>query len=723
MAEPQVSFKIGTDNLPAIEDGSLIVKTDTKQLFVDDGSQRYEIGPYDIVKTWTEAEHVELTLTDDEIEIIQSNNHCRIVLDNAPGYKTFLYKYEVNISNEYIDFYSATNKGNVWVGAVDVLEKKLIIDKKDQNSVLVIHFTGSDSKLTADITFDKAYDAYTKDNKLLVGVKGDATYILQYANISSTVAQRYIIFKNLQTSRSDPDVKINTATVTFAPGAITFAYSSLSVPQSSELIKRTGELQFNYTGTDFGDSTTFNLTSKDIDLLDNYYTHMKLRILVMPVMKQYIFHPASFDHTYSYFTFETIVDESNSENQGYVAKIVKSELTLVVTKKEALATKASVDTLSTDVNNKLDKITTSYSKARVYAVTSGGTQTSYSVSTNPVSLDIPVVDINGQLHVSLIPTDSNSATSKKYVDDAVAGGGGSDTHITWDSDNNATFPANITATKFIGDGSGLTGISTDGELVVAHFTTVDDVRVCDKTFEELTSAKTAGKALIAYDSNVLFTLHSVSTSKIRFCHNRLHDKTTTDPGIYNISEYWLDLNSDNTTNFSGVGTDFYTTYQVDDTFALKTDFDSMVVSISYDDTTLDYTSDKTFTEIHDAIVNKKSVFLSYLPTGQYYTLESYSASNIIFTITYTSPMPTGVQVVQDQVSISSENVISPRTVRQTEIKNYDEIISKIFSGSESVGNSLALGGTDASGWQKKITYGTADPSGGEDGDIYIQLQS
>ena len=719
MAEPQVSFKIGTDNLPAIEDGSLIVKTDTKQLFVDDGSQRYEIGPYDIVKTWNKSATGPIPLTTDEITVLNSNNSSRIVISGTPT--RYLYRYSNTL------FYSGASIDEESALAARIVDdpnstsgKSVGIFKLDDDKVFVVEFTSEGSQIKSSATFEDTLSAY-ENGKFLIGISNATTYLLQNYAPATVNALPSFQFLYMNTRPSGSKIVTETGTLVFRPDRINFAYNKFDTLNSTalantyvtktELENKTHLISLQYSRSlSTSDTVQIDLSDSDIKYIQENYYHT--RIKVQDNDADYIFYPSYVVLLAGVaFNYETLADDIN--NPGYQAYLTSGYTTLTINKRDKVATANSL-------NKKLDKITTSSSKARVYAVTSSGTQTSYSVSTNPVSLDIPMIDTNGQLHVALVPTDSNSATSKKYVDDAVAGGGGSDTHITWDSENNATFPANITATKFIGDGSELTGISRDSDVLVAKFTKPGSTYVCNKTFSEIKAAIDAGKSVTAVvNSQSGYAIRNVYDDSVTFT---LTLSSKAGPGC-NVRDVSMTLHSDGSTSYGTALTWMYSKDNADSTFALKTDFDSMVVSISYDDATSGYTADKTFTEIHDAIVNKKSVFLSYLPTGQYYTLESYSASNIIFTVTYTSPMPAGVQVVQDQVSISSENVISPRTVRQTEIKNYDEIISKIFSGSESVGNSLALGGTDASGWQKKITYGTAAPSGGEDGDIYIQLQS
>lgn len=81
---------------------------------------------------------------------------------------------------------------------------------------------------------------------------------------------------------------------------------------------------------------------------------------------------------------------------------------------------ALVSRISTLEDSKLDKVTSTASATRVYAVTSDGTQRTYPISAGVMIADAVVVRLKGnnagQILVPLIPLEPGHASSKDYVD-------------------------------------------------------------------------------------------------------------------------------------------------------------------------------------------------------------------------------------------------------------------------------------------------------------------
>lgn len=72
----------------------------------------------------------------------------------------------------------------------------------------------------------------------------------------------------------------------------------------------------------------------------------------------------------------------------------------------------------TDLSGKLDKVTTTATLNRVYAINKDGTQSTQSMSTGADNSSIALRTNTGTLRVTT-PTDNNDAATKKYVDDIV----------------------------------------------------------------------------------------------------------------------------------------------------------------------------------------------------------------------------------------------------------------------------------------------------------------
>ena len=106
---------------------------------------------------------------------------------------------------------------------------------------------------------------------------------------------------------------------------------------------------------------------------------------------------------------------------------------------------ANIKTLSTynEITNKLvtqnDVIPKSTSHSVVYGTDSRGNQTTHPISYSYNESGIVNRDDDFEISVPLIPLSNNDATSKKYVDDAVAGAGGGLTEIVADDIYFSTF--------------------------------------------------------------------------------------------------------------------------------------------------------------------------------------------------------------------------------------------------------------------------------------------
>ena len=87
-----------------------------------------------------------------------------------------------------------------------------------------------------------------------------------------------------------------------------------------------------------------------------------------------------------------------------------------------------------DADTKLDKVTSTASTARLYAITANGTNIVTPVAADLVNSSVVLRDIQGRFHVSY-PFYATQAANKQYVDDAIAAipaipsGGGSSTTI------------------------------------------------------------------------------------------------------------------------------------------------------------------------------------------------------------------------------------------------------------------------------------------------------
>lgn len=79
-------------------------------------------------------------------------------------------------------------------------------------------------------------------------------------------------------------------------------------------------------------------------------------------------------------------------------------------------------------------------------------------------------------------------------------------------------------------------------------------------------------------------------------------------------------------------------------------------------------------------------------------------------------MKADVTSLSSSVSTLSSNVASLQGALNTVTQN----VASLTNGTSSAGNALKLGGQSASYYQKAITSGTSEPTGGSNGDIYIK---
>ena len=101
---------------------------------------------------------------------------------------------------------------------------------------------------------------------------------------------------------------------------------------------------------------------------------------------------------------------------------------------------------SWNADTKLDKVTSTASTARLYAVTANGTNVVTPVSADLVNSSVVIRDLQGRFHVSY-PFSATHAANKQYVDDAIAaipsipsggsGGGSTTIDVTLDATANS----------------------------------------------------------------------------------------------------------------------------------------------------------------------------------------------------------------------------------------------------------------------------------------------
>lgn len=73
-------------------------------------------------------------------------------------------------------------------------------------------------------------------------------------------------------------------------------------------------------------------------------------------------------------------------------------------------------------------------------------------------------------------------------------------------------------------------------------------------------------------------------------------------------------------------------------------------------------------------------------------------------------------------AIPKKSEVPDVTTLTSNLASLQTVVGDILNGSRTVGNSAALGGQAAANWQRKILTGTAAPSGGNNGDIYLQYE-
>ncbi len=88
----------------------------------------------------------------------------------------------------------------------------------------------------------------------------------------------------------------------------------------------------------------------------------------------------------------------------------------------------------------------------------------------------------------------------------------------------------------------------------------------DKTFEEVKAALDANAVVLAYRGTTAYTVNTISSTSIRFCHAEI---SSGGAGKYYINVRYINF-TPTSAYFSTGGSSFYTTSQTDATFATKT---------------------------------------------------------------------------------------------------------------------------------------------------------
>lgn len=117
----------------------------------------------------------------------------------------------------------------------------------------------------------------------------------------------------------------------------------------------------------------------------------------------------------------------------------------------------------------------------------------------------------------------------------------------------------------------------------------------------------------------------------------------------------------------------------------------------------------------NSILRQNSLVITALMTAFCNTTTVDLTSTVANVVT---ALKAGIASASD-LATATTNANSALEIANTASSN----VNKIMNGTLTVGNAAALNGVPASGWQKAISYGTAAPSGGNNGDIYIQIES
>ena len=104
------------------------------------------------------------------------------------------------------------------------------------------------------------------------------------------------------------------------------------------------------------------------------------------------------------------------EQVGYLTKKQGEQDEVNQDLQEQINDKVDVDDFETELNKKLDKVTTTTSNQQAYVKTQDGSQTMVDTSTGNGANTLAKRYTNGRLSVGT-PSDNNDATTKKYVDD------------------------------------------------------------------------------------------------------------------------------------------------------------------------------------------------------------------------------------------------------------------------------------------------------------------
>lgn len=437
-----------------------------------------QYGWYDIIKPWDGSINIALPLTNDEIDIIKTKNYVRLALGST---KFYAYAY---VGNRYYSFVSqVSNSGKVVFAVADTTDKILtitannFISNTDLSTALATKANVSDI-YTKDQTYNKTEvnekidaalssvykpagsadfaelptptkdnlgyvynvnDAFITDNRFVEGVgksypSGTNVVVVEvgedfkYDVLSGMVDLTDYYTKEQTDSAIDADVKVVTdglANGTIIPAKATNATNDAKGNVIDTTYATKDELDdktyvINLESTNLDTDNKFTITDEEIKHIDTNYEHTIISIYDMSAGKVCIFYPTGFvigvSGAYEYESFNNL--------KGYKAFYYSQSKLLLVSTKQELATKSSVDTLTTkvnqnttDIDNKLDKITSTGS-TRLYTIGADGSQNIIEYATNKNNTIVQRQN-NGNIATST-PIATTDATNKAYVDDAIA---------------------------------------------------------------------------------------------------------------------------------------------------------------------------------------------------------------------------------------------------------------------------------------------------------------
>lgn len=173
------------------------------------------------------------------------------------------------------------------------------------------------------------------------------------------------------------------------------------------------------------DGAVVSLTEQQMTYL-NYGSHVVVSLYSQNEPRTYsLYYVSTLRALPPVHRFET-TSETTTDDTGYYFDWTDNTTSVTIHKKTELATKSSVDTLTTEVNqntidigNKLDKVTSTSALERVYTINADGSQGTEQYSINPQSTTIVKRNSRGEVLVAAVIS-NNAATSKQYVDNTIA---------------------------------------------------------------------------------------------------------------------------------------------------------------------------------------------------------------------------------------------------------------------------------------------------------------